>query len=333
MIIIQASNINVGGGAILLNQLLSSIDKLKIDARVYVDERFKCSVQYTRRIELILVKPKIISRLKVEWLIRGDTYKFKNAMVLFFGNLPPIFKLNCRCFLFFQNVIMLSKYKHFKFSLKTQLKQQIERLWLHHKISNVHTIFVQSESVKGLFLKDFPESKVLVMPFSDLIENKSKLCMQAQYDFIYVASGDPHKNHINLLKAWLLLHEAGILPKLLLVVNRLDTKCAELVKKINTNDNQVDIKYLQTREQISKLYIESKALIYPSLAESFGLPLLEAKFLGLPILASELDYVRDVVEPTETFDPESPVSISRAVQRFLKISQSSKVKMLSTPEF
>ena len=67
--------------------------------------------------------------------------------------------------------------------------------------------------------------------------------------------------------------------------------------------------------------------------ESFGLPLLEAKFLGLPILASELDYVRDVVEPTETFDPESPVSISRAVQRFLKISQSSKVKMLSTPEF
>ena len=51
--------------------------------------------------------------------------------------------------------------------------------------------------------------------------------------------------------------------------------------------------------------------------ESFGLPLIEAKYHGLPILASELDYVRDVVAPVETFNPDSPISIARAVRRYL----------------
>ena len=47
------------------------------------------------------------------------------------------------------------------------------------------------------------------------------------------------------------------------------------------------------------------------------MPLLEAEHFKVPILAPELDYVRDLVVPNEVFDPQSPLSISRAVQRFL----------------
>ena len=63
----------------------------------------------------------------------------------------------------------------------------------------------------------------------------------------------------------------------------------------------------------------STALIYPSKIESFGMPLIEAQILNIPVIASELDYVRDIVVPSETFDPNSPLSIARAVKRFLKI--------------
>ena len=66
-------------------------------------------------------------------------------------------------------------------------------------------------------------------------------------------------------------------------------------------------------------YQSCRSLIFPSLRESFGLPLLEASKLNIPILASELDYVYDVCEPEQTFDPSSPQSIARAVTRFLKI--------------
>ncbi len=59
------------------------------------------------------------------------------------------------------------------------------------------------------------------------------------------------------------------------------------------------------------------ALIFPSKTESLGLPLIEAASAGLPIIASELDFVRDVCVPNETFDPYSSTSISRAVKRLL----------------
>jgi glycosyltransferase involved in cell wall biosynthesis len=55
--------------------------------------------------------------------------------------------------------------------------------------------------------------------------------------------------------------------------------------------------------------------------ESFGLPLIEARQAGLPILASELDYVRDIVDPEESFDPFSARSIVRAVTRFMGVEQ------------
>ena len=68
------------------------------------------------------------------------------------------------------------------------------------------------------------------------------------------------------------------------------------------------------------LYASAGALVFPSLGESFGLPLIEARQAGLSILAPELDYVRDVCEPAQTFDPQSATSIARAVKRFLQLA-------------
>jgi len=34
-----------------------------------------------------------------------------------------------------------------------------------------------------------------------------------------------------------------------------------------------------------------------------------------------LDYVRDILDPVETFDPNSAKSISRSIKRFLKIKE------------
>jgi hypothetical protein len=56
------------------------------------------------------------------------------------------------------------------------------------------------------------------------------------------------------------------------------------------------------------------------MTESFGLPLVEAANLQLPILAPELDYVRQVCEPSQTFDPYSSRSIAMAVMRHQGVS-------------
>ena len=54
--------------------------------------------------------------------------------------------------------------------------------------------------------------------------------------------------------------------------------------------------------------------------------------MGLPILASELDYVREACDPVETFDPNSPKSIMKAVYRFIGKSYP-KVKIESPISF
>ena len=92
---------------------------------------------------------------------------------------------------------------------------------------------------------------------------------------------------------------------------------AQIEHLSSTSNIRIDNLGRLPREQVLDLYKRSRALIFTSTSESFGLLLLEADACGLPIVASELDFVRDVVNPVETFDAGSAVSISRAVRRFL----------------
>lgn len=83
---------------------------------------------------------------------------------------------------------------------------------------------------------------------------------------------------------------------------------------------------------IPNLYQSSSVLIFLSKTESLGLPLIEATQHGLLMIASELDYVRDVIQPAETFDPNSPVSIAWAVRRFLDKAEPT-IQIHSAEEF
>ena len=140
------------------------------------------------------------------------------------------------------------------------------------------------------------------------------------YDFIYVADGNQHKNHLKLIEAWKKLSYQGIKPSLALTVSPKFTHLFNLLKDLAA-DEDLKIFNLEelSRHEISNLYRSSKALIYPSLSESLGLPLIEASKFNIPIIASELDFVRDSCDPIETFDPHSALSISRAVKRYLGI--------------
>lgn len=97
-------------------------------------------------------------------------------------------------------------------------------------------------------------------------------------------------------------------------------------KPLIVNHGQLDTEPLRT------LYHQGDALIDASTLESFGLPLIEAKLAGLPVIAPELDYVRDVIVPDQTFDPGSPRSIARAVKRFLGLSDD-RVRFSEPVEF
>jgi glycosyltransferase involved in cell wall biosynthesis len=249
-------------------------------------------------------------------------------VVLCLGNLPPLLQLQARrTILFLQNRYLLDAMDTSALSLGVRLRIAIERRWLRSRIRNVQQTVVQSPSMAKTARRCFNISPV-VAPFaiinqSQHVQTAARHVHAAQAGFLYVASGEPHKNHRRLAEAWALLASAGIRPLLRLTLNPIHHP--ELTAWLEAFSKRFDLHIENAGEVdtnlLSRLYHEAGALIYPSLAESLGLPLLEARAHGLPILASEKDFVRDVVTPHQTFDPESTLSIARAVRRFLGIAE------------
>ena len=322
-VILYAPNINQGGGLVLLKSLIESWPQ-DIHLFAYLDFRIHDALKIPVNSSIKWVKPSLYSRLRAEYLLSRET--LRNDTVLFKNSLPPIFACKGRVVVFMQNRNFIEKVRLFDFKLFDAIRVFIERAQSYILRYRVDLYIVQTKSFKRK-IKDWYPSRFLskkpsikVLPFMEeslAFKAKPLNKTEKKWDFIYVADGLAQKNHNLLFQAWEELANQGIFPSLLLTLG--DNEKA-LIKKINQlQDRGVLVKNLGevSHEEIINKYSECSALIYPSLRESFGLPLLEAAKLEVPILASELDYVYDVCRPSTTFNPNSFMSISRAVKRFL----------------
>ncbi len=279
-------------------------------------------------VQVRTVLPTIWRRLAAEWWLASKARL--GDSVLCFGNLPPVFRLSARAVVFVQNRYLIDQVSLSHFSAKTRLRLAAERIWFRLKAGNAGAYMVQTPSMKRVLeCSGWVHGKpVYVVPFVDDFQGYSRdlpPCSQEwrPQDFIYVASGEPHKNHRVLVEAWSQLARAGYFPTLWLTLDQEQNHDLCLWIRQQSDRAGLKIENLggRTHEEIRRLYTQSKALIYPSTFESFGLPLVEARQSGLAVLASEMDFVRDVLDPEQSFDPHSPVSIARAVKRFMGWSE------------
>ena len=306
--------------------LLALLNKLTGTTKIILlhDSRMPLPEGMAHNVQIKDVMPSIVQRLIAEiWLAKSVA---PEDIVLCFGNLPPLLKLRGRTVVFLQNRYLIDDVPLDGFPLKVRLRLAMERLWLSKKMKNVDEFVVQTPTMERL-LKQKTGGKipVRILPFMAESGGYSRkvsipvLPKKNNFDFVYVASGEPHKNHRRLLEAWCLLAEEGIFPSLLLTLD--EVRFATLCRGIDVMRQRHGLNVTNAGElphqDVLSLYHKSGAVIYPSTFESFGLPLIEARQACLPVLASELDYVRDVLDPEQTFNPESSVSIARAVKRYL----------------
>ncbi|QDC41242.1 glycosyltransferase family 4 protein [Candidatus Methylopumilus universalis] len=325
---INALNIYSDGGVRQLNDLLEAFDS-KINVKVVANTDVKITTKIPSNVKIACVKSTIFSRFLLElWLFIKVSSR---DQLLCFGNFPPVLKNKGKVYVFLQNRYLIDRCeinsKNFRF------KVFLQRIFFKICASNDYFYIVQSPTMRELLNKKIPKLKRSgVFPFTNLKTkninvNKNKslnaIGKIKTYKFIYVASGEEHKNHKALIKAWALLAEEGIFPMLYLTVNK--SKYPRLhsmiVENIKINNLRIINYGTISHKLILAMYKRVDALIYPSLFESFGLPLVESRFFNLPIIASELDYVRDFICPKETFDPRSPNSIANSVKRFMKLKQ------------
>lgn len=320
---IHASNVHQGGGRSLLDALMRAVNRELV---LSVDERMPLSNELKENIQVKRVAPSVLQRLFAEkWLAQAV---LKDDTVLCFGNLPPLFRLRGRTVVFVQNRYLIENVPLNGFPLKDRIRLTIERLWLANRLMNVDKFVVQTHTMKRfLDVKTGGTVPVSVLPFVAVPSGYARSFISSNnhigkdFDFVYVATGEPHKNHHRLIEAWCLLAKEGQFPSLCLTLD--EVRFVDLCSLIGEMRQRYGVKVTNvgalSHPDVLDLYKKSGAAIYPSKFESFGLPLIEARQAGLPVLASELDYVHDVLDPEQVFDPDSSISIARAVKRFMGI--------------
>jgi len=321
--ILYAPNVNIGGGLVLLKSLLNAWPP-DMQLRAFLDTRVRGTFDLSAAVTVDWVEPQVLARFAAQCRLRAISRA--DTTVLCFNGLPPLLPNRGRIVVFVQNRLHLVNVASYQYAPKVALRLAWERFVSHALRHRVHHYVVQTPSMARALARWYGNGAgrapdIAVVPFAEAVgaqSNDNQEATPPKWDFIYVADGLPHKNHRTLCEAWRLLAEQGIRPRLALTLAPEETRLLELIAQVRARA-EVQIVNLGrlTHGQVLTLYGSARALIFPSLTESFGLPLVEARQSGLPIIASELDFVRDVCTPAQTFDPQSAVSIARAVCRFL----------------
>ena len=177
--------------------------------------------------------------------------------------------------------------------------------------------------IEGLGL---PADKVEIVPYapvieaygqpspSDLSKTRSDLGLPETFA-LYPAKAWPHKNHLRLLEALKILRDRGLIIPVVFTgaQNALDKPVREAAARLGVSDEALFTGFVDPI-QLRSLYRLARLLVFPSLFEGWGMPILEAFAAQLPVASSNVTCLPDLCAgAARLFDPRDPVDIAAAI--------------------
>lgn len=169
-----------------------------------------------------------------------------------------------------------------------------------------HTeMIVQLPSIKkGVISRYGLKEKQAHVLFPDLEKIKIDDIHPFDYDgntvnFIFPATNEPYKGHRFLVEVMQHLWQIddGIAQSVRIHLTLKELEGQKLLK--NTIDERVKNNFVfhdvVPHQQLLSMYKSSKCLLFPSVIETLGLPLIEAARFGKPIIACDLEYAHEVL--------------------------------------
>ena len=114
--------------------------------------------------------------------------------------------------------------------------------------------------------------------------------------FICIATIEPRKNHLLLLNVWKRLAEAGAAPALHLVGKRgwENEQVVDMLDRCSALEGLVFEHPEMSDREMQRLLHGARALLLPSFAEGFGMPVAEALHARVPVIAADIPALREV---------------------------------------
>jgi glycosyltransferase involved in cell wall biosynthesis len=136
--------------------------------------------------------------------------------------------------------------------------------------------------------------------------------------FVIIGTIEPRKNHALLFNVWRrLAARGGAVPKLVVVGNRgwENEQALDMLERCASISAHVREIAGLSNAGVAKLLANARALLMPSFAEGYGLPLVEALGLGAPVVASEIPVFHEVTQEKAIFrDPIDGLGWSEAIE-------------------
>ncbi len=179
--------------------------------------------------------------------------------------------------------------------------QNVISRFISHSIKRAKQIIVQTQWMKNAVItkENISPDKIVLDPPKINVVIKNKFCSHNWTgDFFYPASNLIYKNHFIILKALVILKEKGEhVPKVIFTLSeeQLTQNCKELYEKV-----KVYVRLIGSVSHSEVLdYYSKTVMIFPSYIETFGLPLLESKMVGSPVIASDCAFCHEILDEYE----------------------------------
>lgn len=151
------------------------------------------------------------------------------------------------------------------------------------------------------------------------IAAKKKYSLPDVYGF-FPANTWPHKNHVTLAKALRIYkRKFGVVPKIVLTGAR-DSGYEDLNRAVSENDLEKDVVFLGyiPKDDMQCLYRNATFLVFPSLFEGFGMPVLEAMMSECPVICSNTSSLPEVAgESALFFDPLDADALAETIKKVM----------------
>jgi len=203
------------------------------------------------------------------------------------------------------------------------LQRAIYRLWHRLVLARARALFTLSEATRQDLQRFFGPIRppVIITPAAadpgctprsprEVMAIRHRYGLPPSYA-LYVGINKPSKNLDRLVEAWRRVRPrlcSDGEPPLLLLAGpwdpRYPLRLGEGVRHLG----------MVPEEALPALYTGARLLIFPSLWEGFGLPVLEAMACGVPVACSDIPALREVAgEAARFFDPRDVESMARVI--------------------
>ncbi len=265
-------------------------------------------------------------------------YQPTNHKYRFDKNVEFYFTIHDLCQLALAKNTKINKYEKYYMeglsaNLKYMLKQflRITGIW-HRKIKNqlganikrANKIIVISDATKNDVINTYSIDKNKLIKFlSPIKENVVDASSNLTYNdyFLFVSSSRYNKNTMSGLLALDKIWDENPNFSKAISVGKLPNKVLNMIKH---KDKIISLNYVSNSD-LDYLYKNAEALIFPTLAEGFGMPPLEAMKFGTRVICSNIPCLTEFYPKALFFDP---YNIDDIKEKILNYSAITKENML-----